>query len=198
VCGRGTTLNRAAVYGMDACGVELDHGDVEAHDVFFSTWLKDKRLKHKVQRATLRKGRSAPAHRVTTTYGAGRDLDAHRVVDLVHDDTSAAADHFAARSMDVLACDLPYGVQHGSRSSEGARHRGPERLLEQALPGWLRLLRPGAGAAFAWNRRTLSRERLAELVGAAGFAIVDGGDDRFVHRVDRAITRDVLVAARPG
>jgi len=77
-CGRGTTLHWAALYGMDACGIELDHRDVEAHTLFFSTWLKDKRLKHDVQRATLRKGRAAVAHRVTTTYGTGKDRRAHR------------------------------------------------------------------------------------------------------------------------
>jgi SAM-dependent methyltransferase len=196
-CGRGTTLNRAAVYGMDACGIDLDHRDLEAYDQFLTTWLKDKRLKHKVERATLRKGRPTSAHRVTITYGQGRDADAHRVVDLVHDDTTGARAHFKARSMDLLVCDLPYGVQHGSRPTGGALERGPERLLEAALPGWIDLLRPGGAAALSWNRRTLARPRLAALVTSAGFDLVPADDDELVHRVDRSITRDVLVAVRP-
>lgn len=197
-CGRGTSLNRAAVYGMDAVGIELDHRDVEAFDVFFTTFLKNKRMKHKVERSTLRKGRPTPAHRTTITYGSGKDRGAHRVVDIVHDDTLAARDHVKARSMDLLVCDLPYGVQHGSRSSTDDLDRGPERLLERALPGWLGLLKPGGAAALAWNRPTLPRPRLVELAHGAGFEVPAPDDDSFVHRVDRAITRDVLVAVRPA
>ena len=70
-CGRGTSLNRAALYGMDACGIDIDLRDVDAYRVFFTTWLKDKRLKHTVERARLRKGRAEPAQRVTITYGRG-------------------------------------------------------------------------------------------------------------------------------
>ena len=57
-CGRGTSLNRAALYGMDACGIDIDLRDIDAYRVFFTTWLKDKRLKHTVERARLRKGRA--------------------------------------------------------------------------------------------------------------------------------------------
>jgi tRNA G10 N-methylase Trm11 len=100
--------------------------------------------------------------------------------------------------MDLLACDLPYGVQHGAGATPGTLQRGPEALLESALPVWWDLLRPGGAAALAWNRRTLTRPRLAALVAAAGFEVVPAGDDDLVHRVDRSITRDVLVAVRPA
>ena len=62
-CGRGTSLNRAALYGMDAFGIDIDQRDVDAYRVFFTTWLKDKRLKHTVEQARLRKGRPMPAQR---------------------------------------------------------------------------------------------------------------------------------------
>jgi hypothetical protein len=197
VCGRGTTLNRAALYGMDAHGIELDQRDVEAHALFFTTWLKDKRLKHEVRRATLRKGRATPAHRVTTTYGSGKDRGAHRVMDLVHDDTVSARDHLKARSMDLLVADLPYGVQHGAAPTARELDRGPGRLLAAALPVWFDLLRPGGAAALAWNRRTLGRPTLSQLLADAGFHVLAPEDESFVHRVDRAITRDVIVAQRP-
>jgi SAM-dependent methyltransferase len=197
-CGRGTSLNRAALYGMDACGLDIDQRDIDAYRTFFTTWLKDKRLKHTVEQARIRKGRSEPAHRVTITYGTSKDVASHRVVDVVHDDTVRGRDHFTARSMDVLVCDLPYGVQHGSRPDPAALDRGPERLLEAALPVWHDLLRPGAAAALAWNRRVLDRPRLAGLAAAAGFTVAAPDDERFVHVVDRSITRDVLVAVRPA
>lgn len=198
-CGRGTSLNRAILYGMDATGIELDQRDVEAYTTFVLTWLKDKRYKHELQQAKLRKGRDTPAHRITVTYGPDKDRTRHRVVDIIHDDTRHARAHLKARSMDLLVCDLPYGVQHGARPGDGRLDRGPGGLLRAALPVWFDLLRPGAAMALAWNRRTLPRPELAELVRESGFELRAGADDdAFVHRVDRAIQRDVLVAARPA
>lgn len=197
-CGRGTSLNRAAIYGMDACGVDIDGRDLDAYRVFLTAWLKDKRLKHKVKQATLRKGRVDPAHRATFTYGTSRDVGTHRVVDIVHDDTARAWDHFRPRSMDLLVCDLPYGVQHGSRRDERSLDRGPQQLLEVALPVWFGLLRPGGAAALGWNRRTMDRSRLCALMEGAGFVVKDPEGGAFVHAVDRSITRDVLVAVRVG
>lgn len=197
-CGRGTTLNRAVVYGIDAVGVEHDQRDLEAYSAFFLGWLQDKRLKHEVQRATLRKGRASPAHRTTVTYGRGKERSAHRVVDLVHDDTVAARDHLAARSIDLLVCDLPYGVQHGSTPAAGVLQRSPDELLAAALPAWRDLLRPGAGMALAWNLRTLPRATLVARLADAGLELcVPPADPRFEHRVDRSIQRDVVVARRP-
>ncbi|MEO7429063.1 MAG: SAM-dependent methyltransferase [Acidimicrobiales bacterium] len=198
-CGRGTSLNRAVVYGMDATGIELDQRDVEAYTQFILTWMKDKRLKHQLEQAKLRKGRDTPAHRITVTYGRGKDRAAHRVVDIIHDDTLGARSHLKARTMDLLVCDLPYGVQHGAQAAPGQLERGPAALLRRALPVWFDLLVPGAAMALAWNRNTLTRAALAELVTSAGFDLrTPADDDAFVHRVDRAILRDVLVAARPG
>src|SRR5487761_720307 len=47
LCGRGTTLNQALMYGFDAYGADVDARDVEAYAVFIQRWLKDKRLKHR-------------------------------------------------------------------------------------------------------------------------------------------------------
>lgn len=198
-CGRGTTLNRAAAYGLDACGIELDQRAVEAYTVFLLTYLKDQRYKHKLEQAKLRKGRDRPAHRITVTYGASKDRSTHRVIDVIHDDTREARTHLKDRSMDLLVCDLPYGVQHGAHGEGSRPSRGPSRLLAEALPVWIALCRPGAGMALAWNRRTLDRAELERLVTGAGFELAaPEGDDRFVHRVDQAIQRDVLLARRPG
>lgn len=197
-CGRGTTLNRAIVYGIDAVGVEHDHRDLEAYEAFLLGWLKDKRLKHDVQRATLRKGRPAPAHRCTVTYGAGKDRTTHRIVDVIHDDTVGLGSHVAARSVDLLVCDLPYGVQHGASAAPTSLRRSPGDLVAAALPAWREVLRPGAGVALAWNLRTLSRPELVDRLVEGGLELCTPPDDgRFEHRVDRSIQRDVVVARRP-
>ncbi len=197
VCGRGTTLNRAALYGLDAHGIEVEERDVAAYDTFITTWLKDKRLKHEVERATLRRGRTRAAHRLTVRYGPSKDASTHRTIDVVHDDSCNAREHHKARSIDLLAADLPYGVQHGAVAGEG-RARGPDGFLAAALPAWREVLRPGAGMALAWNRRTLPRPRIVELAREAGFEVAGADDDRFLHRVDRTISRDVLLGSRPA
>jgi tRNA G10 N-methylase Trm11 len=196
LCGRGTTLNRAVVYGLDAVGVEHDKRDVEAYEAFFVGWCKDKRLRHTAARARLRKGRPTTARRTTITYGATKDPAEARAVDVIHDDSARVADHLPARSVDALVADLPYGVQHGGAGA-GALQRSPEALLEEALPAWRRVLRPGAGVALSWNLRTLPRARLVAQLEAHGLDLQRPPDDEaFVHRVDRSITRDVVVARR--
>jgi hypothetical protein len=72
-------------------------------------------------------------------------------------------------------------------------------LLQAALPVWWEVLRPGAGVALSWNLRTLDRARMVERLDQQGLELVTPADDeRFVHRVDRSITRDVVVARRPS
>ena len=193
VCGRGTSLNRAVAYGMDAVGVDADRRDLEAYHLFLTTWLKDKRIPHKATGATLRKGRDTPARTYTVTYGPDRKAPAHRVR-VVNDDTARVGDHVAARSVDVAVADLPYGVQHESRGGAGVSRR-PGDLLAAALPAWVAVLRPSGALGLAWNRKTLSRPELVARVRDAGLHVVgDEDDDGFVHKVDRVITRDVLVA----
>ncbi len=197
-CGRGTTLNRAVVYGMDATGVELDERDVDAYVQFLIAWMKDKRMKHQVERARLRRGRETTARRTTVRYGPDKDRRSHRVVEVVHDDTIEVRTHLRPRGVDVLVCDLPYGVQHGARRAQGDLDRGPAALLHDALPVWLDLLRPGGAMALSWNRNTMARRVLVDLVVTAGMELtLPADEDAFAHRVDRAILRDVLVATRP-
>jgi tRNA G10 N-methylase Trm11 len=185
LCGRGTTLNQAVVWGLDAAGVEVDRRDVDAYRTFFLTWLKDKRVKHRS---------SVVGRRFSVVYGPSK-----RTVEVVAADTVDAGAHLRTRSFDVVVADLPYGVQHGSRSAGTGLRRSPEELLVEALPVWHRMLRPGGAMGLAWNRRTLDRGRLVELVEAAGLRPERRvGDDAFVHRVDRSITRDLLVATRPS
>jgi hypothetical protein len=186
LCGRGTTLHRGLMYGFDVTGIDLDASDFEAYKGFLTTYLKDKGLGSKVDEAKVRRGSLAGARRCTIRIGKSQ------LVDVVKDDTVKASEHFGARSFDVLVGDLPYGLQHGSTIG-GALTRSPEELMRAALPGWRRLLRGGAGVALSWNLRTFPREAFADALQQEGFNVLENGSS-FDHKVDRSITRGVVIA----
>ncbi len=188
LCGRGTTLNVAALCGFDAAGVDLDARDVDAYVHFFTTWLKDKRAKHTSRR-----------HGASTTVTFAPDKDAAKAgrtqeVVVVAGDTTSVVSHFGKSSVDAIVVDLPYGVQHGSHSESGLR-RSPAELLPTALPAWTSVLRAGGAAGLSWNAKALPRAEMIQMLEAAGFSVVTG--DGFAHRVDRTIDRDIVVARRP-
>jgi len=57
LCGRGTTLNQALMYGYDAIGIERDGKDIDAYAAFLRTWLRRKRLKHQADLHPVRRDR---------------------------------------------------------------------------------------------------------------------------------------------
>lgn len=200
LCGRGTTLNQALMYGWDAAGIDLDRKDVDAYAAFLRTWLKRKRLKHTVEAHPVRHAGQAPAHRVEAAFAADKDAfrsgDRQRV-DVVHADTVRAGEFFRPGSFDVVVTDAPYGVQHGSRSAGAGLSRGPLGLLADAVPGWVRLLAPGGAVGIAWNTHVASRPDLVAVLADAGLEVVD--DPAYAalrHRVDQSIDRDIVVGRR--
>jgi SAM-dependent methyltransferase len=179
LCGRGTSLNQALMYGMDASGLEIDKKDFEAYSVFIRTWLKDKRLKHRAK--------PSPARRLTIPFHS-KESAREQVVDVVNDDTVNGGAHFPKSGFDLIITDLPYGIQHGSRSD----------LLVTALPVWRSLLKGGGAIGLSWNTRIMDRPVVETALAAAGLEPRDLAPARFEHRVDRTITRDLIVATKPS
>jgi hypothetical protein len=199
VCGRGTTLNQALMYGYDAIGVEIDGKDVEAYKLFLQTWLKRKRLKHSAELVPVRRQGRRAARRLEVTMAASKDdhkAGAVQKVTVVQGDTTQLDGLLRARCADVLVADLPYGVAHGSHVDEGGLSRRPLDLLERAVPQWLTLLRPGGAIGLSWNLKVARRELAEDILLANGLEIVPHAD--LSHRVDQGIERDVLVARKPG
>jgi len=187
LCGRGTTLNVAALCGLDAAGIDVDRKDVDAYLHFFTTWLKGKRAKHTSKRV---------GAVTTVSFAPGKEAQRQEVV-VAAADTTDAVTHLGGSSVDVIVTDLPYGVQHGSSAGDALR-RSPAALLTAALPAWRKVLRAGGALAASWNTKVLPRAELVSIVEAAGFAVLTGEPyAAFAHRVDHAVDRDVVVARRP-
>ncbi|GAA4591781.1 SAM-dependent methyltransferase [Actinoplanes octamycinicus] len=199
LCGRGTTLNQALMYGYDALGVEIDGKDVEAYKLFLQTWLKRKRLKHTAELVPMRRQGRRAARRLEVTLAASKDdhkAGAVQKVTVLHADTTALDGLIRGNVADVLVADLPYGVAHGSYDDAGGISRRPLDLLERAVPEWLPLLRPGGAVGLSWNTKVARRELAEDILLAAGLELVEHGD--LAHRVDQGIERDVLVARKRG
>jgi len=194
LAGRGTTLSWALTLGYDAVGVEIDRREVDAYSAFLTTWLRRKRVKHRIALNPLRRN----GVRVADLMEARVGRDDPQTVELFAADTLATADLLQRRRVDVVVTDAPYGVAHGSRGQQGARDRSPAELLEAALPVWVSVLRPGGAVGIAWNTHGIGRDDLAGLCAGVGLEVCDDGPYRgFAHRVDAGTHRDLLVARRP-
>ncbi len=198
LCGRGTTLNQAVMYGFDAAGIDRDQKDFEAYSAFLSTYLKRKRIKHRIEAGPIRRNRQVVARRLHATLAPDREdykAGDTQEVEVINADTVRAREFFTAGSFDVLVADAPYGVQHGSRTDAGLV-RSPLDLLAAAAPVWVQLLRPGGAIGIAWNTYVATRAEAAAVLVDAGLEPVE--TDGFRHRVDQSIVRDILVARRPA
>lgn len=201
LCGRGSSLHQALVYGCDADGIDVDGKDFDAHEAFLKTWLRRKRLKHTAEVIPIRREGERLGRRLEVAVARDKDAwkakDVHRL-GFVHADTTRAAEFFRPGTFDALVADAPYGVQHGARAG-GRLDRSPLSLLEGALPGWVSLLRPGAALGLSWNTHVAPRDEAVGLLAAHGLVPLDSGPWRgLAHRVDASIERDVLVARVPA
>jgi SAM-dependent methyltransferase len=199
ICGRGTTLNQALMYGYDAVGVEIDGKDLEAYKLFLQTWLKRKRLKHSAELVPVRRQGRRAARRLEVTLAASKDdhkAGAVQKVTVLQADTTQLDGLLRGGVADVLVADLPYGVAHGSHDDHGGLSRSPLDLLERAVPQWLPLVRPGGALGLSWNTKVARRELAEDILLANGLEIVRY--EPLAHRVDQGIERDVVVARKVG
>lgn len=193
MCGRGTTLFVAANYGWNASGTDIDRGDLAEAEKFLKRYFEFHRMKH----ALNRESRTTPEGGVSLmTFSFGRTPEAYKAGDvsllrLANVDAARTRAVFGRGKAHVIACDLPYGVQH---AAVGAR---PEQLLKKVLPAWRETLKRGGTAAISFNAQTLKARTVRELMAEAGFEVMRGGAyDGFEHWVEQAVTRDIVIGRR--
>jgi len=199
LAGRGTTLSTALLLGHDAYGVEGDAKAFEQMASFYTTYLRRKRLKHTADTTPVRRdGKSVGKRFDAEIRGEGAALHVTAFVG----DTRDSAALFGKKRFDAIVTDAPYGIAHGSttdvRGVAGKRDRSPAGLLREAIPVWAGQLMHGGALGISWNTFGLSREDLAAMLTGAGLDVCAGGPwERFAHRVDSSIKRDLIVATRP-
>jgi hypothetical protein len=200
VAGRGTTLNAAALDGLDATGIEINRQDFEQYSAFISRWMQDNRVKHRIEKSHVRGRDGERCPRVDVSYGTSKAEVAKRLgrtLTMINGDAADAHLWFGRNSFEAIVADLPYGVQHVATSGDVAR-RSPRDLVAALAPGWHEIVRPGGVVVLAYNTFTLGRDELAGVLGDAGWALADDGEGSFLHDVDASIKRDVTVAHRPA
>lgn len=183
LCGGGTTLFLALVYGFDAWGIDKAKGDIESTDAFLRGYLREVDIPFERRDERLRE----VGRRYTFRIGLGEEV---RQCVLAHTDTTMTPTILAGQKVQLIVSDLPYGVQH----------KGQISLLTQALPGWQEVLRPGGAVALAWDATRLDRQEMIRLFNEnSNLQVLNHHPyDALQHPVDRVIKkRDVIVARLP-
>ena len=168
-----------------------------AYDTFITTWLQGQAAE--AQRRALHAAQGPPDPRPPDhDHLRHRRRTCRRTasIDVVHDDTrrARATTPRPGRSTSSWATCPTACSTARAPTAGGARPRPRGACWRGARPRGASPASQGRGSALAWNRRTLPRPRLVELAPRRGSRCRPPDDDRFVHRVDRSITRDVLVA----
>ena len=186
--GKGTTLFDGLLCGHNVSGIELDEKTVHEAYTFLKKYLESARYKHSGHQE--RQGMEK--------YTAKRyQLKLPQTkIEFVAGDTRDAGLFYRKNSFDIIVGDLPYGVQHSSKKSKD-KSRNALPLLEEALPAWFKILKPGGTIALAWNLFLIERAEMENVLEKNGFKpAMQQGDNSFVHRVDQAINRDLIVGIK--
>ncbi|MCK5683749.1 SAM-dependent methyltransferase [bacterium] len=192
MCGRGTTMLQSMMYGYDSSGIELNKNLVSAFEGFIKSYMKSKRLKHKFQSLTKKK------QLLLETAVSKEDYKNNNLVKLniTNGDTIDCRKIFPKNNFHCIAVDLPYGVQHGTTVNSSLK-RGPLALLKQVVPEWIKILKPGGCIGISWNVNTCPRDIMIQTLEDTGLEVFDTEEYRkFVHRVDQAVLRDVIIAKK--
>ena len=188
--GKGTTAFLALSRGWDAVSLDSARADVREAADYVQRYLEFHRLKHKrtEDALTLRGAVGARESRFILSdtpehYKAGDT----RTLRLLAGDTRDLGALLRPESAHLLVTDLPYGVQKGSRG-------GMLETVRAAMPGWVRVLRPGGALAMSFNALVTKRAELLSVCLENGLIPAETGDLR--HRVEQAIERDVILARK--
>ena len=201
MCGKGTTLYEGLSRGMDVIGVETNSTWFSEMTTYIVKYLQMGKFKHKATKSKRTiNGKKTADEMTVITAPTKADFDAKNTYsfEVFHSDTRICDTLIKKNSCDIIVSDLPYGVQHASKSKNGATEelcRSPYSLLEEALPAWKAVLKQGGAIALSFNEYTLHYNDVANLLEKNGFHVLrEKPFYGYQHRVDQSIVRDIVVA----
>lgn len=192
MCGRGTTLNWALLSGIPAIGLDVDRHALDDYATFLQQWAQGHRYPHRLQR--YKKQHSEGRHFDFTVASDRAGLDAKTSPDIRVFNASAADPSTPVGKVSMVVTDLPYGIQHRARSGASESPSSVGELVATVSDRWAEWVRTGGAVVASWNVKSLDRRKFGERLERVGFDTIAATG--FEHRVDRTITRDVIVARR--
>jgi len=180
MCGRATTLLWGMRYGLKTAGVEQDPQAMVDLQRGLKKWTKIHRTKHKLEQGWVHKNNKS---------GVGKFLDFAAdggSMRVVTGETSDIGTLLQNRKFDVLATDIPYGIQHLG----GKNTRNPLDTLRAAAPAWVASIKAGGVAAIAFNSYMPKRSAISDVFAECGLEILATNVE---HRMSESILRDVLL-----
>ncbi|RKF15702.1 hypothetical protein DBZ36_15080 [Alginatibacterium sediminis] len=180
MCGRATTLLWALRYGLEARGIEQDERAIEDVKRNLKKWTKLHRQKHQFKDGFIGKANK---------QGKGQFLDFKLETcgfRMIQGDAREASNIIKNEKFNIIASDLPYGVQHFTTD----KTRNPLAVLEQCAQAWVSMLQPGGVIVLAFNRYIPKRNELLACFERHGVRALDFSAE---HRMSESIVRDIVV-----
>lgn len=189
MCGRGTTLNWALLYGGRATGLDVDRKALDDYAIFLEQWAKNNRFPHKMQR--YKKNNSELRHFDFTVASDRRRLATKTRPDISTFHAPAESTSVRVAGHEMVVSDLPYGIQHRARTRDPRTPTEIGELVANLASRCGSWLQPHGSVALSWNVKSLPKVEMLRLLQDSGFSEVPNVG--FEHTVDRVITRDVVL-----
>lgn len=202
MCGKGTTLYEGFIRGFDVKGIEINGKWTQEIQTYVVRYLKEGKYKHKAQKSKQSdsKGKKIADAFSLTAAAEKADFKSGNVqsFELFNADTRIANLLIKKKSCDIIISDLPYGVQHGSKSKKDSNmSRSPIELLREAIPSWYQVLKTKGSIVLSYNEFTMKYEDVAVVLEENGFKALDESPyNNYLHRVDQSINRNLIVAIK--
>lgn len=202
MCGKGTTLYEGFLRGFDVKGIEINSQWTQEIQTYIVRFLKEGKYKHKAQKAkksdTKGKKIASQFNLTTATEKTAYNSGNVQAMELYNADTRIANLLLKKKSCDIIVCDLPYGVQHGSKSNnDTSMSRSPLELLKSSIPAWNIALKTKGSIVLAFNEFTVKYNDISLVLQEQGFKVLNESPyNNYLHRVDQSINRNLIVGVK--
>ncbi len=183
MCGRGTTLLWAMRYGIKASGVDADVKAIDDVQRNLKKLCKLHRQKHQLDIGFSGKKNKRGDGRYLSFSTEGRSMR------LLTGDARECSQLLNGERYDIIATDMPYGVQHAANEKNVLLIQ----LLEALLSDWLQCLKKDGVIVLSFNAKNPRKTAVIKIAEELGFLVDDLG---MAHRMSESIVRDVLVLKR--